>query len=48
MDQTIDTMNYFIAGYTVIFTVLAIYVGSLALRWRNLRKEEEILKDLEK
>lgn len=47
MDQPIDTVNYFIAGYSVIFGILIIYIASLVLRWRNLKKEEEILKDLD-
>ncbi len=47
MDQPIDTVNYFIAGYSVIFGILIIYIASLILRWRNLKKEEDILKDIE-
>jgi len=47
MDQPLNTVNYFIGGYAVIFGIIFIYIGSLILRWRNLRKEEEILKDLD-
>jgi len=37
-----------IAGYSVIFSIMAIYLVSLIVRWKNLRKDEELLKDLEK
>jgi hypothetical protein len=37
-----------IAGYGVIFTVLLVYLISLFVRWRNLRQEEEILREIEK
>ena len=35
----IETTNYMIAGYTVIFGVMAIYLVSLFLRRRNLQRE---------
>jgi len=47
MDQPINTINYFIAGYVVIFGILLIYISSLIIRWRNLKKDEEILNDLD-
>lgn len=37
-----------IAGYSVIFSIMAIYLVSLIVRWKNLRKDEDLLKDLEK
>jgi hypothetical protein len=43
-----NTMGYMIAGYAVIFTVLTVYLISLVVRWRNLRQDEETLRDLEK
>lgn len=43
-----DTSNYMIAGYAVIFTVLFLYLASLALRFRNTRRDIELLEDLER
>lgn len=48
MDAPADTLTYMIAGYSVIFSIMAIYLVSLIVRWKNLRKDEELLKDLEK
>ncbi len=45
MNSTIDTLNYFIAGYIVIFGSIIGYVVSLYVRWKNLKQEEEILND---
>jgi hypothetical protein len=42
-----DTSFYFILGYTVIFTVLALYLASLVLRFRNARRDAYMLKELE-
>jgi hypothetical protein len=43
-----QTLTYMIAGYAVIFTVMIVYFGSLVVRWRNLRQEEEMLDQLER
>ena len=48
MDTPADTLSYMIAGYSVIFGVMLIYLISLVVRWRNLRQDEDTLKDLEK
>ncbi len=48
MQGPANTLNYMIAGYAVIFTVLAIYLVSLVVRVRNLRQDKEMLEDLEK
>jgi len=48
MDAPADTLTYMIGGYAVIFSIMAIYLVSLIVRWKNLRKDEELLKDLEK
>lgn len=45
MESTINTVNYFIAGYVVIFGSLIGYVISLLVRWKNLKEEEAILKE---
>ena len=38
-----QTTNYMLAGYTVIFVVMALYLVSLAARWRRLRRDEQML-----
>jgi hypothetical protein len=46
-DVPLDTNIYFIAGYAVIFGVMALYILSIFLRIRNASQELEILKELE-
>jgi hypothetical protein len=46
-EATPNTINYMILGYAVIFTVMAIYLVSLAIRQRNLRQDLDLLKELE-
>lgn len=48
MDVTPDTLNFMILGYGVIFGCMAVYLFSLAVRFRNLRQDEHVLDDLEK
>ena len=43
-----QTTNYMIFGYAVIFGALLIYVISLYLRRRNLERDLELMKELEK
>jgi hypothetical protein len=40
-----QTMNYMLAGYAVIFGVMALYVISLVVRMRNLRAQERMLEE---
>jgi hypothetical protein len=40
------SIKYMVAGYSVIFFVLAVYLTSLILRWRNLKRDLQILKDI--
>jgi hypothetical protein len=42
-----ETTNYMILGYSVIFGVLAIYLVSLYLRQRNLKRDVELLQELD-
>lgn len=42
-----NTTGYMIAGYTVIFTIMLLYGISLAVRSRNLRRNLEMLQELE-
>jgi hypothetical protein len=48
MDTTPNTVNFMILGYVVIFGVMAAYLGSLLVRFRNLRQDEKTLDELEK
>jgi hypothetical protein len=43
-----QTVNYMIAGYTVIFGVMLIYLISLSIRRRNLQRDMGILEEIEK
>ena len=46
-ESTPDTSAYMIAGYAVAFTVMAIYLFSLVIRWRNLNQDLETLESLQ-
>ncbi len=48
MQGPADTLNYMVAGYAVIFSVLVVYLASLVIRWRNLRQDKEMLEQMEK
>jgi hypothetical protein len=41
-----QTVGYMIAGYTVIFGVMALYLVSLVVRQRNLKQDLETLQEL--
>jgi CcmD family protein len=43
-----ETSNFMIAGYAVIFSVIFLYVVSIILRNRNLRRDMTMLEELEK
>jgi hypothetical protein len=45
---TPDTSSYMIAGYAIFFGVSLIYLISLFIRSRNLRRDLETLEDLDK
>lgn len=42
------SIKYMLAGYAVIFLVLAAYIISLFIRWRQFRRDLETFKTLEK
>jgi hypothetical protein len=46
-DAPAQTTSYMIAGYSVIFGVMLIYLVSLIVRKRNLHQDLELLQDLE-
>ena len=45
MDGPINTLNYMIAGYAVIFGGLLLYVASLFVRTARLRRDEAMLEE---
>jgi hypothetical protein len=48
MDTTPNTVNFMIIGFVVIYGVMAVYLGSLVVRFRSLRQDEKTLDELEK
>jgi hypothetical protein len=42
-----ETTNYLIAGYVVIFGVMLLYIVSLIVRTHNLKRELQLLVELE-
>ena len=42
------SIKFMIAGYTVIFIILAVYLISLILRWRRLKRDLQTLQSLKK
>jgi CcmD family protein len=40
------SIKYMIAGYAVIFIVIAIYLASLFFRWQKLKQTIKTLEDL--
>jgi hypothetical protein len=48
MDEPLNTINYFIAGFVVIFGSIVGYIISLIVRWKNLKQDVEVLQDSEK
>ena len=46
-ETTPDTSDYMIAGYAIAFLVMALYVASIYLRSRNLRRDMTTLEELE-
>jgi hypothetical protein len=43
----VNTLNYMIAGYAVFFTVMTAYLASLIMRFRNLKQDLDVLKEIE-
>ena len=42
------SIKYMLAGYAVILTVLALYIVSLFVRWRNLKRDLQTIKEIKK
>jgi len=45
--MTPDTTNYMILGYAVFTVVMALYLVSLVVRQRNLKRDLELMEELE-
>ncbi len=48
MLNEIVSKNYMIAGYAVFITMLVVYLVSLLVRWRNLKRDLNTLKEIQK
>jgi hypothetical protein len=48
MLNEVVSKNYMIAGYVVILSVLALYLASLIIRWHNLKRELQTIKEFQK
>ena len=46
-DAPIDTVNYMIFGFVVIFGTMITYLVSMYVRQRNLKQDLEMLEELE-
>jgi hypothetical protein len=42
------SMKYMLAGYVVFVSMLAIYLISLIVRWRNLKRDFQTLTEIQK
>ena len=42
-----ETTRYMIAGYSVIFSVMLVYIISIFIRRRNLQRDLKILDEME-
>lgn len=42
------SIKFMIAGYTVILVILAVYLASLFLRWRRLKRDLRMLEGFKK
>jgi len=48
MIEYATSIKYMLAGYAVILTVLALYIISLFIRWRNLERDLHTIKKIYK
>lgn len=47
MEETLNTINYAIGGFVVIFGAILGYIVSLVVRFNNLKKDEAVLTEQE-
>jgi len=48
LDPTPDTSGYMILGYAFIFLVIAVYLISLYIRQRSMKRDIALLEELDK
>ncbi|GAB4426939.1 MAG: hypothetical protein Kow002_16050 [Anaerolineales bacterium] len=48
LETTPDTSAYMIAGYTIAFATMIIYVASFFIRFRNLNRDIAMLEEMDK
>jgi hypothetical protein len=42
------SIRYMVGGYSVILIILFVYLASLILRWRKLKRDMQVLEELDK
>jgi hypothetical protein len=47
LDHAIS-IKYMVAGYSVIFIILTIYLASLKIRWQRLKNDLQTLEELDR
>ena len=47
MNPIPDTFNYMVGGYVVFAVVMVLYIVSLISRWNNLKREEQMLGEID-
>jgi hypothetical protein len=48
MIEYATSIKYMFAGYSVILIVLALYIVSIIIRWRNLKRDLQMLEEIQK
>jgi len=46
-DGPADTLNFMIAGFAVILGVIGVFLASLTVRFRNLKRDLDLLHEME-
>ena len=47
LQTSAETFNYMVMGYAFILGILSLYLVSIVLRYRKLKQEMELLKEVE-
>ena len=47
LQDTPNTVNYLVAGYTILIGLLVLYIASWKVRRRNLEKDLELIESLQ-
>ena len=48
LETTPNTSGYMVAGYAISFIVMGLYVASIYIRNRNLKRDMAMLEEMEK